>query len=134
MITLDLNIDNKMQKVKIKDEILFNSLLVEHKELIISLIKVMCPSYDLHDAFFDIVNKFVDFTKEGISLYPGLIVRTSLNDYAVLYLEGIDIDEEYMISLINEYIHDIGDYDPKEININKFKNKKKTFLKTLKNI
>ena len=134
MITLDLNIDNKMQKVKIKDEILFNSLLVDHKELIKNLIKVMCPSYDLHEAFFDIVNKFVDFTKEGVSLYPGLIVRTSLNEYAVLYLEGVDIDEEYMIVLIKEYIHDIGDYDPKEININKFEIDKKTFLKTLKNI
>jgi len=133
MITLDLKVNNKLNKVKIKDEVLFNALLSKNTSLIKKLIKIEAPFYKISDAFFDIVNTYVDFTKDGISLYGGLIVRTNICRYAVLYLKESIIDEEYMIKLIDDYIHDIGDYMPKKIDIDKFSINKHTFLKTLKN-
>lgn len=134
MITLDLNVNSKFQKIKIKDDILFNAVLAEHPKIIKKIIKEMSFSYSISEAFFTIVNKFVDFNENGESLYPGLIIRTGIRDYAVLYLENSNIDEEYMIKLIQEFIYDAGDINPKEVNINKFEVDKKTFLSAIKKI
>jgi hypothetical protein len=133
MITLDLKINDKIQKVQIKEDILFNAILAEHPKMIKKLIKTMCLSYKVSDAFFAIVNKFVDFNGDGISLYPGLIVRTGLDDYAVLYLEGAVIDEEYMLKLIHEYAYNDGDHKINEINVNYFEINKSDFLNAIKN-
>lgn len=132
MVTIDLNLNSKLKKVSIKDDILFNALLSKNHKLIKKFIKSYNPLYKISDAFFEIVNNFVDFTDKGVSLYAGLIVRTGLCEYAVLYLENSTVDEEYMIKLIDEYINDVGDYRPKEVNINKFEIKRDTFLHTLK--
>lgn len=134
MITLDLNIDNTMKKVKIKEDVLFNAILSEHPEMIKKIIKTIYFSYDISDAFFTIVNSYIDFTNDGISIYPGLIVRTGLYDFAVLYLENTEIEEEYMVNLIKEFLHDAGHKKTIEANINKFEVDKKTFLNAAKNI
>lgn len=134
MITLDLKINNTDGKVKLKDDVLFNAVLSKNPKLISKLIKSIHPLYKISDDFFEIVNTYIDFTQNGISLYSGLVVRTNLNDYAVLYLEDSEIDEEYLIKVLDEYIHDIGDYTPKEINVNKFEIDKSVFLSIIKNM
>ncbi len=134
MITLDLKVDNTKSKVKIKDEILFNAVLAKNPKLIKKLIKSIHPFYKIHKDFFEIVNTYVDFTKNGVSLYPGLIVRTGLIDYAVLYLEDVFVDEEYLIKVIDDYVKDFGYCHFKEININKFEINKKVFVSIIKNM
>lgn len=134
MITLDLNVGDVLKKVKIKEDVLFNAMLAEHPEMIKALIKATCLTYKVSDAFFTIVNNYIDFDEDGISIYPGLIVRTGPMDYAVLYLESSEIDEEYMISLIKEFIYDVGDLAPAEININQFEISKSEFLSAARNI
>lgn len=134
MITLDLKAKHIDGNVKIKDEVLFNAVLASNPELIKKLIKAIHPFYKIKKDFFEIVNTYVDFTQNGVSLYSGLVVRTGLRDYAVLYLEDVPIDEEYLIKVINDYIHDIGDFKTNEININKFEINKKIFLSIVKNI
>ncbi len=134
MITLDLKVDNVEGSIKIRDEVLFNAILAKNPEIIKKLIKVIHPLYKIKKDFFEIVNTYVDFTRNGVSLYSGLVVRTGLSDYAVLYLENVSIDEEYLIRIINDYIHDVGDINPKEININKFEIDKKIFLSIIKNM
>ncbi len=130
MITIDLNIKDKPGKWYLKDEVLFNAIINKNPELIKKFIKTIHPLYNITDSLFDIVNNYVDFSKEQTSLYCGLIVRTGLFEYAVLYLEGTTIDEDYMVSLIDEYIHDIGEI-PNEVNVSKFIIEKKAFLKAI---
>lgn len=127
MITLDLKVTGKLGNLKIKDDVLFNAILCKNPTLIRKLIKSIHPLYKISKTFFAIVNNYVDFSKEGMSMYCGLIVRTGYANYAVLLLEGSEIDEEYLVTLVNEYIHDSG-YTPKEVNINKFEISKKDFL------
>jgi len=132
MITLDININNEIKSIKIKDDVLFNALLIEHPSSIKKIINAITYNYKISDDFFEILNKFIDITEDGVSLYPGLIVRTGLYDYAILYLESAKIDEEYMLKIINEYIYDVGDHNYKTININKFEVDKITFLEVNK--
>ncbi len=134
MITIELNLTNKLDKVQVRDEIFLNSLLVNNHKLIKKYIKSIYPPYRISDAFFAIVNNFVDFDEKGISLYAGLIVRTGLKDFAVLYLENSTLDEEYMMKLIDEYIKNVGDFKGGSININKFEIKKETVTAALKNM
>ncbi|HBA37907.1 MAG TPA: hypothetical protein DCY94_04215, partial [Firmicutes bacterium] len=134
MITIDLNLNNKTKKVSIKDDILFNALLAKNKKIIKKLIRSIKPFYKISDAFFEIVNNFVDFSPGGKSLYAGLIVRVGLCKYAVLYLESSRIDEEYMISLIDSYIHDVGDYRPGEVEVDKIEIKREAFINILKKL
>lgn len=134
MITIDLNIDKNLEKVHIKEDVLFNVVLSKNPRLIKKFIKSIHPLYKISDAFFSIVNNYVDFTKDGVSIYTGLIIRTGLDDYAVLYLEGTKIDEEHMLKSIDDYIKDIGDHIPREININQFVIKKNAFLAATKKI
>lgn len=134
MITIDLKIGKDLNTVKIKDEILFTALLSKNSVLIKRLIRSIHPFYKISDAFFDIVNTCVDFTDEGISIYTGLIVRTGIDSYAVLYLEGTPLDEEHLIKAIDDYIRDIGDHTPKEINVDKFEISKKVFLNIINNM
>lgn len=134
MVTIDLKLNEHLEKVNIKDEILFNAVLCENPKLIKKIIKSIYPLYRISKAFFEIVNTFVDFTNDGDSLYIGLVVRTSLEDYAVLYLEDTQVNEELLIKVIEDYIHDKGDHQPREININKFEIKHKVFLTVIHNI
>ncbi len=134
MVTIELNLDKKFDKVKIDDNILFNALLGKNHKLVKKYIKSVGPFYKISDAFFEIVNNFVDFDNNGVSLYGGLIVRTGLSDYAILYLEGSSLDEEYMVKLIDEYIKDTMDYIPKEVNVNKFEIRREVFISTLKKL
>ncbi len=134
MITIELNLDKKFEKVKVNDNVLFNALLGKNPKMIKKYIKSIHPLYKISDTFFEIINNFVDFDKSGVSLYAGLIVRTGLTDYTVLYLEGSSLDEEYMVKLIDDYIKDTMDYVPKEVNINKFEIKKELFLSTLRRL
>ena len=129
MITLDLKIENKLKKVKVREDVIFNAILVEHPEMIKKLIKATYMPYKISDAFFRIINPYVDFDKDGSSLYPGLIVRTGVAEFAVLYLENSYIDEEYMICLVKDFVRDNGDFNVKDVNINKIEVDKKVFLK-----
>lgn len=129
MIELDLNIDKKIKKVKVDENFLFNAELIKRPNLIKTLIKKVKYTYIINDNFFEILNNYVDFNKDGESIYSGLIVRTNIDSYAVLYLEGSTIDEEYMLKIIDEYIYDINDYTPEEINVDKFEIDPKLFLK-----
>lgn len=134
MITLDLKIAGKSGILQVKDEVLFNAILGKHPKLIKKFIKSIHPLYKITDTLFEIVNNYVDFSHDGLSLYCGLIARTGLYDYAVLYLEGTTIDEEYMVKLIDDYIHDVGERIPNEINVCKFEVTKKAFLHATKKL
>ncbi len=134
MVTIELNLDKRFDKVKINDDILFNALLGKNHALIKKYIKFVSPFYKISDAFFEVVNNFVDFDDNGVSLYAGLIVRTGLSDYAILFLEGSTLDEEYMVKVIDDYIKDTMDYVPEEVNVNKFEVKREIFLSTLKKL
>lgn len=104
MIALNLKIGAEIRKVNIKDELLFNALLVEHREIIKKLITQTDKEYKIDDATFEVVNPFIDFTDDGTSIYPGLIVQTGKKIYAVLFLEGSVPEEDYMISIIKDYV------------------------------
>lgn len=129
MISLELNIDNKKRTITIHENLLFNTELINHPYLIKKLIKQIDKSYVIKESFFEILNNYVEIDENGVSLYGGLIVRTNIDNYAVLYLEKSNLDDDYIIKVINEYIFDIADHDPKEINIDKFEIDIKTFLK-----
>ncbi len=132
MINLNIKINDRIQKIEIKEDILFNTMLYEHLDTIKLLIKNICPTYKIDKYQFKVINKFIDFDEKLISVYPGLIVQTKVNTYAVLYLEDADIDEEYMIDIIKNYIHDTYENTPKPINIDKFEIAKKDFLRIVK--
>lgn len=119
---MEIHIDN------IDKNFLFNIELIKKPSLIKKLIKGIDKTYTINNTFFDILNNYVDVDENGNSLYGGLIVRTGLDDYAILYLENACLDEEYIIKVINEYIYDIADHKPGEININKFAISINTFL------
>lgn len=131
MIKIDLKIKDREDVLCIKDEVLFNALLSQKPEFIKKLIKTMSPLYRIKSTFFEIVNPFVDIDAGGNSLYAGLIVRTDYASYAVLYLENTVVDEDYMVGLITNFIHDLGEMSEVEIDINTFEVDKKTFLKSL---
>lgn len=127
--------DNKsISEITIGEDILFNVILLNNKKIIEKLIKKEMFSYRVSKAFFTILNEFIDYEKNGNYKYPGLIVRTNLYNYVVLYLEGTVIDEEYTISIISEYIMDVNDYKPEEINVDLLEISKKEFLSIYKNI
>lgn len=130
MIKIDLKIKDRNDVLCIKDEVLFNALLSQKPDFIKKLLKTIAPFYKIKKTFFEIVNPFVDIDENGNSLYAGLIIRTDYDSYAVLYLENTTIDEEYMISLITNYIHDQGETHEAEIDINTFEVDKKSFLKS----
>lgn len=134
MITLKLNIDKKDKDIQVTDEILINSILNQNPKIINKLIKSIAPFYKISRDYFDIVNPFVDYNSNGDSLYAGLIVRVSIDTYVILYLEGYNIDEKVALLLIDEYIKDIEDFQPKEINIDTFKIKRKKLQKILNNL
>lgn len=132
MITIELNLKEQIKRISLKDEILFNALLSQNDEMIKRLIKSFSPLYKISDAFYDIVNRFVDVTDEGESLYAGLIVRTSFDEFVVLYLEDSIVDEDYLMRLIEEYIHDTGENVNRTVTINKMEIDKDVFLKAMK--
>lgn len=127
--------DNKsVNEIVIGKDIFFNCILLNNKTLIKKLIKKLNPTYKISKSFFTILNEFIDYEKNGNYKYPGLIVRTNLYNYTVLYLEGTLIDEEYMLSIITEYILDVNDYKPEEINVDLVEITEKEFISAYKNI
>lgn len=132
MITIELNLKNEIHRIELQDEILFNSLLSRNKKLIKRMIKTVNPLYKISDTFFDIVNKYVDITESGNSLYGGLIVRTSLAEFAVLYLENTDPDEDYIVEVIGDYLYDLGEKFLETVEINKIEVDKSLFMSAFK--
>ena len=124
--------NKKFELKNITKEILFNVIISKDLKIIKKIIKRIDPGYKISDEFLQIINNFVDIDKSGLASYPGLIVRTSIQDYAILYLEDSKLDEDYIVDLITEFIIDRDDYISKEFNITKFIVKKTTFLEIIK--
>ena len=134
MINLRLKFKDEYKYVELNEDYLFNACLVEYPVLIKKIINAIAIKYKISKTYFYIVNSFIDFGCVEASLYPGLIVRVGINRYAVLYLEKSNINEDYMIKLIKEYIYDKGEHIPDDINIDKFEIDKASFLDAYKNI
>lgn len=128
MINLIMKSKDGVKEVKLKEEILFNFVLIKHQDKIKKLIKSIKRDYKFSDAFFTIINKYVEFDENGVSIYPGLVIRTNLDDYAILYLENTTFDLDYAKKLIEEFSQDQGDHIAKEINISEFEINSKDFL------
>lgn len=132
MITLELNLKNVIHKIELQDEILFNSLLCQNEKLIKKIIKTVQPLYKINDSSFEIINRFVEVTESGNSLYGGLIVRTAFDEFAVLFLENTFPDDDYIIRIIGNYLHDVGENISRTVTINKIEIDKTLFLKAFK--
>lgn len=131
---ITLKESKSINEIIIGKDIFFNCILINNKILINKLIKKTNPTHKISKSFFTILNEFIDYEKNGNYKYPGLIVRTNLYNYNVLYLEGTLIDEEYMLAIITEYILDVNDYKPEEINIDLIEITEKEFISAYKNI
>ncbi len=135
MITIDLNVGTNVRKFKIRDEILLNAVLSENEKIVRRIIKQIKPFYKIDKSFYEVVNSYVDFTSEGVSIYAGLIVRTGSKHYAVLYLEGSEPEEEYMLKLIDNFIRENdNDNNINEIDIDKFEVSREIFLMIMQNV
>lgn len=124
--------NEKIELNNITKELLFNVIISKDLNIIKKIIKNIDSSYKINDEFLQIINGFIDLDKNGFIKYPGLIIRTSIQDYAVLYLEDTKLDEDYIIKLITEYIIDRDDFISKEFNITKFMVKKSSFINIIK--
>lgn len=118
-----------LKQVKINKDLLFNVTLVNDEKLVKELIKKSYPRYKISKEFFFIINKYIDIDNKKEYKYPGLIVRTNINEYAILYLEGTSIDEILAMNIIHDYLVDINDIKVKDINITKFEITKDLFFK-----
>ena len=118
-----------LKQVKINNDLLFNAFLVNNQEVIKDLIKKTYSRYKINDEFFFIINKFIDIDKNHNYIYPGLIVRTDVDRYIILYLEETKINEIYAMNIIHDYLKDINDIKIKDINITKFEISKELFFK-----
>ncbi len=132
MITLELNLKGKNEKVEIKDEILFNALLSQNENLVKRLIRGAKGDYEIDEEYFDVVSEYVDVDESGVTLYGGYIARTGKDAFAVLYLEDAEVDDDYIVTLIEEYVRTSKDDIAKEIDINKIEVDKSLFLKVTK--
>ena len=125
----------KNEKIELKNitkELLFNVIISKDLNIIKKIIKNIDSSYKINNELLQIINGFIDLDKNGFIKYPGLIIRTSIQDYAVLYLEDTKLDEDYIIKLITEYVIDRDDFISKEFNIIKFMVKKTSFINIIK--
>lgn len=118
-----------LKDIKINSDLLFNTILVNNERLIKDLIKKTYSRYIINNEFFFIINKYIDIDKNKNYKYPGLIIRTNIYEYAILFLEGTIINENLALNIIYDYINDIKDITPNDINITKFNIKKDLFLK-----
>lgn len=118
-----------LKQVKINNDLLFNAFLVNNQEVIKDLIKKTYSRYKINDEFFFIINKFIDIDKNNNYIYPGLIIRTNVDRYAILYLENTKINEIYAMNIMHDYLKDINDIKIKNINITKFEISKELFFK-----
>lgn len=134
MINLNIKINEKLEKIELNEEIMFNVVLCENVSLIKKLIKMIHPTYKIDTHQFKIVNKYIELDKDLTALYPGLIVKVKYDTYAILYLEGSVINEEYMISIIKNFIYDTCENSPKQINIDMFEITMSDYLNVLKSI
>ena len=103
MITLEMNFKDETRKINLKEEILFNALLSKN-----------------------------DIKEDGSTLYGGLIVRTSFDTFAVLYLEDTEVDDDYIIKTIDEFIHDTGENIARTVTVNKIEITHSLFIKVTK--
>lgn len=118
-----------LKQVKINNDLLFNAFLVNNQKVIKDLIKKTYSRYKINDEFFFIINKFIDIDKNNNYIYPGLIIRTNVDRYIILYLEETKINEIYAMNIIHDYLKDINDIKIKDINITKFEISKELFFK-----
>ena len=118
-----------LKQVKINKDLLFNVTLVNDEKLVKELIKKSYSRYKINKEFFFIINKYIDIDNKKEYKYPGLIVRTNINEYAILYLEGTSVDEILAMNIIHDYLVDINDIKVKDINITKFQISKELFFK-----
>ena len=118
-----------LKDIKINSDLLFNTILVNNERLIKDLIKKTYSRYIINNEFFFIINKYIDIDKNKNYKYPGLIIRTNIYEYAILFLEGTIINENLALNIIYDYINDVKDITPNDINITKFNIKKDLFLK-----
>ena len=118
-----------LKDIKINSDLLFNTILVSHEEMIKDLIKKTYSKYNINHSFFFVINKYIDIDKNKNYKYPGLIIRTNVYEYAILFLEDSTINENLALNIIYEYINDVKDIKPSDINITKFSIKKDLFLK-----
>lgn len=132
MITLEMNFKDETRKINLKEEILFNALLSKNDKLIKKLIKHNHPFYKISGDFYEVVNKYVDIKEDGSTLYGGLIVRTSFDTFAVLYLEDTEVDDDYIIKTIDEFIHDTGENIARTVTVNKIEITHSLFIKVTK--
>lgn len=131
MINLNLRINQRIEKIELNEGVLFNTVLYDHLDIIKKLIKMIYPSYKIDMLQFKVINKFIEFDNDLVSVYPGLIVKTRFDTYAVLYLENTIVDDEYMISIIREFISDTQENPYKTVNIDKFEVNRSDFLKVI---
>lgn len=132
MITLELNLKKEKKKIMLKDEMLFNALLSQNTILIKKLIKEKYPPYDINDSYFDIVNRYVEIDETGLALYAGLIVRTSIDEFVVLFLENSNPDDDYIIKIVESYVANAKDGGSKTVVINKIEIDKNLFSKVMR--
>lgn len=118
-----------LKDIKINSDLIFNTILVNNEALIKNLIKKTYSKYVINNEFFFVINKYIDIDKNKDYRYPGLIIRTNIYEYAILFLEGTNIDENLALNIIYDYINDVKDITPNDINITKFNIKKDLFLK-----
>lgn len=134
MIILKVKVGEEYRNIKVNDDIIFNSMLSSHPDIIKKLIRSVCPTYKINKSFFTIINQYVELDSNDTTIYTGLIVRTNLFEYAVLYLEGNKVDDIRIMDLIKEFIYDVDDVKPENVNINKMEIDRRTFLLATRNI
>ena len=132
MIMLELNMKNHTRKIMLKDEMLFNALLSQNTTLIKKLIKCKYPSYKIDETQFDVVNRYVEVAENGTALYAGLIIRTSLDEFVVLFLKESDPDDDYIVQILDEYTKDLDEKISDAITINKIEISKDLFFRAMR--
>lgn len=133
MITFKIKCNDEYKNICISEDWLFNSFLIDNEQLINRIIKNILPTFKIKKQYFTILNKYIDFDGEN-AIYPGLIVRTGLTDFVILYLEKSEIDEEYTLKIIMDFLYDTEVTASREININKIEVDKKSLINATKNI
>ena len=133
-MNLNIKINEKFKKIKLNEELLFNVVLYENTFLIKKLIKMVHPTYKIDSHQFKVVNKYIELNMNLTAVYPGLIVKVKYDTYAILYLENTIVNEEYMISIIKNYIYDTCENSPKQINIDMFEITMNDYLSAVKSL
>ena len=62
-------------------------------------------------------------------MYAGLIIRTSLEEFVVLFLKDSDPDDDYIVQILDEYTKDLDEKISDAITINKIEISKDLFFR-----